>query len=256
VTPHRIAVVVQARTTSSRLPRKVLLPLAGAPAIVRMLERVQRVTRSDLCLVATSSDPSDDQLADVCSSAGVAVSRGQLSDVLGRVASAVPSTCDVVVRLTGDCPLVDPKLVDRHLESFLAGPDDQAYVSNAVERTFPDGLDVEVFSRAMLIQAAQQATAPYDREHVTPWIRRHARHVPVKQEPDLSQVRWVLDTADDYHVIRGIFEALHSSRPAFDAADVYRLQVDRPHLIRVAGTLPIEEVIARMQRWMGNEAAS
>lgn len=253
--PSRVVIVVQARMSSSRLPGKVLLPLCGAPAIVRLVERVRRVGRAARCLLATSRHESDDALVKACEDNGIDVSRGDLEDVLGRVAHAVPSDCETVVRLTGDCPLVDPAVVDRHLEVFAAQAPD-AYVSNALQRTFPDGLDVEVMSRALLIDAARHATAASDREHVTPWIQRHARHVPVVQDVDLSPVRWVLDTAADYRVIADIYDALHPGRPAFGSGDVYRLQIERRSLIRLAGDLTMQEVMARMKRHVALEVES
>lgn len=228
------------------MPGKVVAPLAGVPAIVRMLERVRRISRASRCIVATSEEESDDQLAALCGANGVAVSRGPLDDVLARFAAAVPRDCDAVVRLTGDCPLVDPQLVDRHIEQFGEQPF-RAYVSNAVWRTYPDGLDVEVMSRELLMEAAEGADAPYDREHVTPWIQRHARHVPIVQDVDLSAVRWVLDTPDDYEAIAAIYTHLHPARPDFDAPDIYRLQIERPELLRIAGQLTRDEALTRMR---------
>jgi spore coat polysaccharide biosynthesis protein SpsF len=243
--PNRVAVLVQARLTSARLPGKVLAPLAGAPAIVRMLQRVRRVTRAGHIVVATSHDPSDDPLASVCEAEGVACVRGPLDDVLGRMAAAVPDGCDVVVRLTGDCPLVDPRLVDRHIDVFESA-EEADYVTNAVVRTFPDGLDVEVFGRTILDAAARSAGSPYDREHVTPWIRRHGRMVPVTQPTDLSALRLVLDTPADYECLRSVYAILHPVAPDFDTRAVYRLLVEQPGLIRVADGTPADAMRARL----------
>jgi spore coat polysaccharide biosynthesis protein SpsF (cytidylyltransferase family) len=232
--PRRVVIVVQARMSSRRLPGKAVAPLADEPAIVRMMERVGRIAGAAHRVVATSRDPSDDALAAVCAAHGIACARGPLDDVLGRVAGAVPPECDVVVRLTGDCPLVDPLLVDRHLERFAAEQPWAEYVTNAVVRTYPDGLDVEVVCRDILVQADRCATDPADREHVTPWIKRHARMVPMAQEVDLSSLRLVLDTPADYEAIRSIYADLHSTDAAFGTTDIYKLLLRRPELIRVA----------------------
>lgn len=251
--PRRVVTIVQARMSSTRLPGKVLMPLAGAPAIVRMIERVRRVTRATRHVVATSVDASDDVVAEVCERHGIPCVRGPLTDVLGRVADATPADCDAVVRLTGDCPLVDPALVDRHIEAFAAGQPFATYVSNAVERTYPDGLDVEVMSRAILIAADGAAVSDADREHVTPWIQRHATCVAVTQPVDLSAVRWVLDTSDDYAAVAAIYEALYPADAAFDSQSVYRLQIECPSLIRIVGDLELTAAVERMRRLLASE---
>ncbi|MGH8442916.1 MAG: cytidylyltransferase domain-containing protein [Nevskiaceae bacterium] len=230
-----VAVIVQARMSSRRLPGKVLLPLAGAPALARMMERVARVRGADYRLVATSDRRDDDAIARAGEAYGFEVRRGPLDDVLARFDRAVPRGCDVVVRLTADCPLVDPALVDRHIARFRRARPRAEYVSNAVVRTQPDGLDVEVVARAWLRRAARGARDPYDREHVLPWVRRRARLLPVTQETDLSALRWTLDTRGDYRVIRAIYAALYERNPRFGSADVYRLLLRRPELIRASG---------------------
>jgi spore coat polysaccharide biosynthesis protein SpsF len=231
----KVAVIVQARMSSSRLPGKVLLPLAGAPALARMMERVARVRGVAASLVATSDRRDDDAIVRCAERFGFEVRRGPLDDVLARVDRAVPRGCDVVVRLTADCPLVDPALVERHLARYARARSPAGYVTNAVVRTQPDGLDVEVVSRALLRRAARLARDPYDREHVLPWVRRRARLLPVTQATDLSGLRWTLDTRADYRVIRAIYAALYERNPRFGATDVYRLLLRRPALIRVAG---------------------
>jgi spore coat polysaccharide biosynthesis protein SpsF len=238
----RVAVLVQARMTSTRLPGKVLAPLAGLPAIVRMMERVGRVRLAARRLVATSTDATDDAVADACAARGIECARGPLADVLERFVQTAPSDCEAVVRLTGDCPLVDPEVVDRHIGVFLDGWPASEYVSNAVVRTMPGGLDVEVFSREVLLRAAREATEPYDREHVTPWIQRNARMVPVTQEIDLSSLRWDLDTADDLRFLSWVYAELHPAVPAFASLDVYRLLSRHPERIRFDPSGVPEEV--------------
>lgn len=235
----RVSIVIQARMSSNRLPGKVLMPLAGRPALLRMVERVRRVRGAKHLVVATSGELSDDPVAALCREAGVACVRGPLDDVLGRVVAAVPVGCEAVVRLTGDCPLVDPALVDRHIERFGALGSGPGYVTNAVTRTFPDGLDVEVMSHELLKEADRMATSASDREHVTAWIQRNAVVTPVTQAVDLSALRWVLDTRSDYEAIAGIYERLVPGQPDFGSDAVYRLLLGHPGLIRLAdGTSP------------------
>ena len=231
---QNVALIVQARTGSSRLPGKVLMPLAGLPAIVRMMQRLERVESAASRLVATSDRAEDDPLVEVCRRHAIEVSRGPLDDVLARVSAAVPPDCEVVVRLTGDCPLVEPALVDRHVALFRDGQPSAEYVTNAVVRTYPDGLDVEVVSRETLSRAARCATSAHDREHVMPWVRRHARMLPVTQEVDLADMRWTLDTRADYELISAVYDALCGDSPDFASDDVYRLMLERPELILLA----------------------
>ncbi len=246
IAAERVAVLIQARMSSARLPGKVLAPLAGQPAIVRMVERVRRVQGAGRLVVATSDDRSDDVLALVCHEHGIPCSRGPLDDVLHRMAAAVPEGSEVIVRLTGDCPLIDPALVDLHISRYVAGEATGGYVTNVVSRTYPDGLDVEVMSRDLLIEAARRATTASDREHVTPWIQRHATITAVTQPVDLSALRWVLDTPSDYAALSAVYEALHPEKPAFDSLAVYRLLWARPDLLRVADGASMELVRERI----------
>jgi spore coat polysaccharide biosynthesis protein SpsF len=236
-----VVAVIQARMTSTRLPGKVLTPMAGAPALERMVERVSRARGIDHYIVATSTESSDDPIACLCGNLNVECTRGPLEDVLSRFVIAVPENYSGVVRLTGDCPLADPSLIDHHIDIFRARWPWAQYVTNAVERTQPDGLDVEVVSREILLAAHRNAESAFDREHVLPWVRRHARTVHITQKTDLSKLRWTLDTATDRDAIAAIFEALHSRSPEFSARQIYNLLVNNPGLIHVAGKTLLSE---------------
>lgn len=167
--PRRVA-IIQARMSSSRFPGKVLEPLLGLPMIVFMARRVQQARLVDEVLVATSTDPSDDALAQALQSYGMGCFRGSLNDVLSRFHdAAVHTRADQVVRLTGDCPLMDADLVDRALALLTSSGAD--YVSNVAPPSYPDGLDVEAFTMAALHDAWRNAQLPSEREHVTLYLR-------------------------------------------------------------------------------------
>jgi spore coat polysaccharide biosynthesis protein SpsF len=205
VTAGRTACVVQARTGSSRLPGKVLAEFAGRPMLQFMLERLESL-RVDNLIVATSVLPTDDVVANVAASCGVAVVRGPERDVLGRFAIALREhPVERLVRLTADCPFADPELIEAVLErQEETGAD---YVSNTLVRTFPDGLDVEVVSSAALLAAAADAADPIEREHVTPFIYRRPERFRLRGfrgREALGDERWTVDTNEDLERLRGI----------------------------------------------------
>ena len=231
--------IVQARTGSTRLPRKVLLDLAGAPLIARMLERVGRARCLDALWLATSIDPADDELAALVSPLGIPVFRGPLDDVLGRFhAAAERASADVVVRLTGDCPLQDPAVIEQAVHLFLDAGGDLDYLSNTLDPTFPDGLDVEVFSRAALTRANREATLPLEREHVTPYLTGSSgrtqgvfRLGQLQAGADFSHLRWTVDEPEDLELARAVFRALLPERPQFGWLDVVALLSREPELL-------------------------
>ena len=227
--------ILQARMGSSRLPGKVLLPLAGAPMLLRQVERLRRVRRIDALVVATSSDPSDEPIAALCREQGIDCARGSLNDVLERFYRAAGERdATHVVRLTGDCPLTDPAVIDRLVEFYLAGGYD--YASNALEPSYPDGLDAEVFSMAALTTAHREAELPSDREHVTRFIHRRPerfRAGVLRCERDLSALRWTVDEPEDYRFAAAVYERLFPSRPAFGMQDVLDLLEREPALGRL-----------------------
>jgi glutamate-1-semialdehyde 2,1-aminomutase len=227
--------IVQARTSSSRLPGKVLLPLQGQPMILFQLERLRRCKQIDRLVLATSSDPSDDVLADQVAQAGVALFRGDLNDVLERFrACAAREHASVVVRLTGDCPLADPALIDELLHAFNSG--DWDYLANCADEqqlTVPDGFDAEVFKADLLERAAVEARLPSEREHVTPWMRSataglrwgHFRHEHVR-----PYYRVTVDDPVDLEVVRQIVAALHPLDPNFGVDEVVAYLNAHPEL--------------------------
>lgn len=218
--------ILQARMSSSRLPGKVMKPLAGRPMVERQIERLRRCETLDRLVVATSDDPSDDVLASFLKDIGVEVHRGPLADVLGRYVGAIEALqiSGQVVRLTADCPLADPGVIDDcvRLQAQL-GVD---YCSNGRNRTYPRGLDVEVFNAEDLLTAGREATDPYDREHVTPFLYRPGAPFTqgeLVQARDESALRWTVDTPEDYAFVEKVYAALYPAKPDFTSDDVRAL---------------------------------
>lgn len=193
--------IIQARMGSTRLPGKVLRPLAGRPMLEHVIERVRRAARVDEVLVATTTNPEDAEIMALCQELGCASFRGDEQDVLDRYYQAArASAATVVVRITSDCPLIDPAIIDEVLTVLVKSGAD--YASNiAPTRTFPRGLDTEAFTFTTLERCWREASEPASREHVTAYIYRHPerfRLAGVTHEGDESAHRWTVDTAEDY----------------------------------------------------------
>lgn len=227
--------ILQARVSSTRLPGKVLLPLVGAPMLVRQIERLQRSTMIDQLLLATSTGPEDDPLEELAKQIGLPVFRGALDDVLDRFYQAAAS-CNPghVVRLTGDCPLTDPEIVDNVVRYHLEGEYD--YTSNIHPPTFPDGLDVEVVRFEILQAAWKEAATAVEREHVTWFIYQQPERFRLgnlRNPVDHSGLRWTVDEAEDYEFVTRVYEALYPGNPAFNYNDVLALLEEKPALQRL-----------------------
>ena len=224
--------IVQARVSSSRLPRKVLADLLGRPMIAWQIERLKRSKRLDQLVVATSTSPEDDELARLAAELGIACFRGSLTDVLDRFYQAcTPFKPEHVVRLTGDCPLSDPQVIDQVIAAHLAA--DADYTSNVLEPTYPDGLDVEVMKFSTLKAAWREAQAKTAREHVTFYIYNHPERFrlhSVKQPVNQSHLRWTVDEPADFALITRIYEALVPNHPEFNSEDVLELLAREPQL--------------------------
>ena len=223
--------VIQARMSSSRLPGKVLKPLLGVPMLGRQIERVRRARRLDDLVIATSTGSADEAIAELCQQLQVGCFRGSLDDVLDRFhGAAQAAAADHVVRLTGDCPLSDPEIIDAVVALHLEG--DYDYTSNAHPPTYPDGLDVEVVRFASLEKAWRQARLPSQREHVTPYLYEPGlfRTGNLSHDIDLSGLRWTVDEPEDFELIETIYRALHAELPEFLMADVLALLERQTHL--------------------------
>lgn len=228
--------IVQARTSSSRLPGKVLKPLEGEPMILRQLERIARASRLDRIVVATSDHDTDVQLAQFLQSRGIDVVRGPLDDVLHRFVLALGThPADVVVRLTADCPLISPAVIDQVVEAFHAGNAD--YLSNTMEPTYPDGLDVELVTANALRYVDEHTEDQHEREHVTLGVYRRTDEFVIEnfRDPsgsDHSDLRWTVDTAEDYAFVEAVYHSLYPRNPSFDYADILKLVEATPELRR------------------------
>lgn len=227
---------IQARMSSSRFPGKVLEPLQGMPMIVYMVRRASRACLLDGVVVVTSTDPSDDPLAACLTDANIAVFRGDLHDVLKRYADAARVyEADVAVRLTGDCPLIDPGVIDLVIETRRRNGVD--YANNVDPPTYPHGLDTECFTRDALERAHRLAKLPAEREHVTLWMRSDAaglRRAEVRAIADFSCLRLTVDYPDDLAAVRRIVEHVNGPFDLFDLLRALSVQPDLLSLIRHA----------------------
>ena len=232
-------IILQARMSSSRLPNKVLMPILGKPMLAHQIARVERLKYPHHLLIATSTQASDDPIEQLCLQLKVRCFRGSLDDVLARYYQAAVTfnknnNVKNIVRITGDCPLIDSNIIEHVIELFLSSEVD--YCSNCAPATLPDGLDVEVFSFAALKKAYQLAKKPSEREHVTPFIRNNPTLFSVKnytQSPDLSQHRWTVDQPKDFELITKIYQALYPTKPDFCLADIITLIKEQPALAKI-----------------------
>lgn len=234
-----ILIVIQARTGSTRLPGKVLLPCAGGTILGRMLERVTMSRLATDFVVATTEAAEDDEIVRVARRGDVDAIRGHATDLLDRhVQAARARSADVVIKIPSDCPLIDPAVIDRVIGVYLSWADRAPvdFVSNLHPPSWPDGYDVEVMSREALETAWREATRPLEREHTTPYLWDNpekfiARNVTWETHRDVSQhYRLTLDHAEDYALIRGVFDELWSPLRVFSLAETLALLDARPEL--------------------------
>ena len=226
--------LIQARMGSSRFPGKVLEDLAGRPMLWRVAERVRRARSVDKVVIATTDHEIDDPIAEFCEREGISCFRGSEQDVLDRFYRAAKATgADIVVRITADCPLIDPAVIDKVVARFAGGDCD--YVCNVLRYTYPDGLDTEVFSFAALERAWQEARKPSEREHVTPYLRTDKfRIANVESENPVSpdQFRWTVDHPADLEFVRNVYGAFSTSAE-FGFQEIFDLLKERPDLATI-----------------------
>ncbi|WP_255547281.1 cytidylyltransferase domain-containing protein [Oxynema sp. CENA135] len=228
----RIVIIVQARMTSTRLPGKVLKQVLGKPLLEYQIERLRRVKLADEIVIATTTNQTDDPIVNLCDRLSVAYFRGSEQDVLERYYQAATAhKADVVIRVTSDCPLIDPQVINQVIDYYLQSQSNYDYVSNSIKRTYPRGMDTEVFSYSVLEQAFLEATAQPDREHVTPFIYRQPQRYRlghVTYSEDCSHHRWTVDTPEDFELIKKIIETVYPNEPYFTLEDCLGLLQQHP----------------------------
>lgn len=242
-----IVAIIQARMSSSRFPGKVLLDIAGEPMLARVVERARRARTVNQVMVATTTDLADDPVAAFCQQRGYSFIRGSLTDVLDRYYQAArASQADVIVRLTADCPVIDPDVIDATVSAFLGKADNNSaepfiydFVANRLpppwKRTYPIGLDVEVCSFNALERAWKEADQPHQREHVMPFLYEKEgrfRIFVLDHSPDYGALRWTVDTPEDLELIRRIFSRFNG-RDDFSWLEVLALFQREPELAQI-----------------------
>lgn len=246
--------IVQARYGSSRLPGKVLQQIGELTMLERVLTRLSRSVEIDNIVVATTTEPSDDPVVLAAQSAGVAVSRGPEFDVLDRFRIALNEhpTAEVVVRVTADCPFIDPEVVDLLVRD--RAEHDADFVANRLpppfRRTYPVGLDVEVCTADVLRRASEKAVLPHQREHVMPYIYENQDEFSIRVlqlDEDLSRFRWTVDTPEDLEVARKLAEKLDPE--PFGWRDALQVALQNPS-IGVINADQVQKVVSEVdQRW-------
>lgn len=226
----KVVAIIQARMGSTRFPNKVMRLIEGKPMIELLLSRLSRSTEINQIVVATSVDSRNQPLIDCVEKLGYQCFIGSEDDVLDRyLQAAVASKADIVVRVTGDCPVIDPCLVDECIKKFKFYNVD--YLSNTMPPTYPDGLDAEVFRFSVLAKAAKEASKSFDREHVTPFIRENSifTKLAIQNDEDLSGLRWTVDEPCDLEVIKNIYDCLGPDIH-FSWQAVLQLQKNQPEI--------------------------
>lgn len=229
---------IQARMSSTRLPGKVLKLASGRSMLDRMVERVKKAHTIDQVVVATTTDPADNAIVRTCEKLGAAVYRGSLHDVLDRFyQAALYYQADVIVRLTGDCPLIDPMLIDEVVTALIQ--DNADFACNRLpppfSRTYPIGLDVEACTFAALEKSWREAEAQHEREHVLPYLYAVPGRFKVRQlnyQKDFGHLRWTLDTPEDLVLLRRIYRHFNGGND-FSWLDVLQLQQQKPALFEI-----------------------
>jgi spore coat polysaccharide biosynthesis protein SpsF len=230
-----VVAIIQARMGSSRLPGKVLRKVLGRELLSYQVERIRRCNQIDQVVIATTTKAIDHPIVEYCINNKILYYRGDEEDVLSRYyEAAVNYQADVIVRLTGDCPLLDPEIVDYMIAMYEKNPNH--YVSNVIQRTFPRGFDIEIIPFQLLKEINEQATSAYDREHVTTFLRNQSTIFPtidVTNERDLSNYRLTVDTFEDFQLIQKIIEELYPNNPCFSLKDVVELLASQPKLLQL-----------------------
>ncbi len=245
--PVDVLGIIQARVSSTRLPRKVLKPILGRPMLERQIERVRSCRLIDKIILATSTGPEDRALSDLGKLIDVEVFRGDLDNVLDRFYRAAEKFSPRhVVRLTGDCPLIDPRAIDDLITFYFNGNHD--FASNCTHPTYPDGLDAEIFRFEVLELAWKEAVLPSHLEHVTLFFEDQPERFRLGNlfhSEDLSDLRWTVDEPEDFEFVTKVYEALYPKNPEFGMGDVLSLLQERPELTAINRRFDRNEGLAK-----------
>lgn len=228
--------IIQARTGSARLPGKVFKTLAGRPMLWHVVDRLSHSKMLDKIIIATTTQPEDDQIEGFCSANNILCYRGSSNDVLSRYyETAKIYNAEIIIRITADCPVIDPYILDDMLKQFI-NEGNIDYMSNSILRTFPRGLDAEIFTFATLETTFNEAKLDYEHEHVTPYIYHNPEKFTIKNyvnKTDLSSYRWTVDTSEDFRLIEEIYNSLYQKDKIFLFKDILQLIEKRPELTEI-----------------------
>lgn len=232
---RRVVAIIQARMVSTRLPNKVMEDLAGQPMLACVVERVRRVRTLGNVIIATTQQPADDAIVSLCEERGWPYFRGSEEDVLDRYyRAALAFKADAIVRITSDCPLTEPEIIDKIVNEFLSSYPGTEYVSNNITRTFPLGLDVEAMNFQALEKAWREDHNPAWREHVTMYIIRHPEKFKIRDitnDKDYSYMRWTVDTPEDLVFVRKIYNYFRND--TFSWQEVLQLLEKHPEWLEI-----------------------
>lgn len=233
----QIVTAIQARTSSGRLPNKVLFPLCGEPLLIQLIKRINRAKLAGRIVVATSLDKSDDIIANLCHSNHIECFRGSMTDLLDRhYQLAVKYNADALVKIPSDCPLIDPLIIDKTISHYMDNYPHYDFVSNLHPASYPDGNDVEVMSFKALETAWKKAERPLEREHTTPYVWENPdkfsiSNVTWESGLDFSTThRWTIDYEEDYQFINKVYSELYPHNPSFGLYDILDLIEMQPEL--------------------------
>jgi spore coat polysaccharide biosynthesis protein SpsF len=232
-----IVAIVQARFGSTRLPGKIFKDLSGKPVLWHVINRLSNSKLCNKFVVATTSEPDDDAVEIFCVENNFSYYRGSTENVLSRYyETAKVFGAEIIVRITSDCPLIDPQIIDKMLTSFFDDEPKAEYMSNVFPRTFPRGLDTEIFSLGVLEKAYKNGVTQNELEHVTPYIYQHPELFKIRNfanEMDLSFHRWTVDTAEDYDLLKKIYDASYTKGKIILLNDVLKLFEQYPDWINI-----------------------
>jgi spore coat polysaccharide biosynthesis protein SpsF len=230
-------IIVQARMTSTRLPGKVMLPVLGTPLFEYQIRRLQRVKAAEAICIACTTNEIDQPIVELGKRLGAEIYRGPELDVLARYYEAARMLgAEHVIRVTSDCPVIDPNEMSRVIEFYLARIDKLDYASNALARTYPRGMDTEIFSFDALSVAYLEAKEDFEREHVTPFIYRHPERFRMANfyfELDKGHYRLTVDTREDFELISRVICALYPANNEFSIHDVLKLLARHPEWLEI-----------------------